>query len=460
MAHILIVDDDPDILIVVETLLDAAGHQVATVSDPRTVSDLVRDRSFDAIVLDVMMPGLSGFDVLHTLRGETTSSRIPILFLSAHGDSQARIRGLREGADDFLSKPFVPEELVLRIERLASQGVASPPRPSEARGSAQSLRQTLRERRVIGEVFLGRYQALEVIGEGAMGLVFRGWDPRLERPVALKTLRFDTFLDQDEQVRRVSQLLKEATTVARFNHPHLVAVYDFGDGPVVPFMAMEYVDGVSLADYLDRLGKLPHEQVVPLALALARGLDAAHRHQVIHQDVKPGNVLLGTSGAIKLTDFGVARLVTSLASKEKKLFGTPGFLPPEALRGHGYTRRGDLFSLGSVLYESLTGHEAIRGRTARDRILQTVNGEIPSPRELDPDIPVKLSELISELLAKPPERRPTAAEVVARLEAMGPLSTQTWQPEREALEAKARGVFAVSEHRSMLLSTRDVASCL
>lgn len=455
MARILIVDDDPDILMVVETVLDAAGHQVATSSDPSTVAALVDEQSFDAIVLDVMMPGLSGYEVLRAVRGESKSSRIPILFLSAHGDSQARIRGLREGADDFLGKPFIPEELVLRIERLASQGGAVKGQDQVAERSTRALQETLRERRVIGEVFLGRYQALEVIGEGAMGLVFRGWDPRLERPLALKTLRFETWLDKDEQVHRVTQLLKEATTIARFNHPNLVSVYDFGEGPVVPFMAMEFVAGISLADYLGRVERLAPDQTVPLALALLRGLEATHRHQVVHQDVKPGNVLLGKDGAIKLTDFGVARLVNSLTpNKENKLFGTPGFLPPEALQGRGYTPQGDLFSLGAVLYECLTGVEAFSGRTVRDRILKTVTNDPPSLCEIAPSVPVELDELVRELLAKKPQDRPTVAQSIARLEALSLLRAKGWSPDREALETMGRS-FPYSSQSSMLISTLD-----
>lgn len=168
MATILIVDDDPDVLILVRSILERAGHQVVALSDPTEVAARAAELAADVVILDIQMPGVSGYDVLRELRGALRTGGVPILFLSAMSRSEDRVRGLREGADDFLTKPFAPEELKLRIERLVARrsgatGVANG-------SSAGNLEELVRDRRVVGQVYLGRYQALEVVGEGVMGL--------------------------------------------------------------------------------------------------------------------------------------------------------------------------------------------------------------------------------------------------------------------------------------------------
>lgn len=456
MARVLAVDDDIDILLVIQSALETAGHTVVCCSDPHLVRDAIRDQSFDAVVLDVMMPGLSGYELLRRLRSRAESRRTPILFLSARADSEARVRALRKGADDFLAKPFIPEELILRVEQLANRGsTASSEAAPDEKASRSSLQRTLREKRVIGEVFFGRYQAVDVIGEGAMGLVFRGWDPRLQRPVALKTLRFESLLDENHR-HRVTQLVREATTVARFNHPNLVTVYDVGEAAGVPFIAMEYVDGVSLADYLQKHPLIPPSQLIPLAAAIANGLTAAHARDIVHQDIKPGNILLGRDASIKVTDFGVARLLNSMTRHKNEVFGTPGFLPPEALRGNGCGPRGDLFSLGSVLFECLAGEETFAGENMRERIFRTLEDEPPNIQEKVPQAPFELLQLIRELLAKKPEDRPASAEEVARRLAAMRLAA-TWAPSAEAFDPVVCDPGATIElHRTAPISAIDL----
>lgn len=435
MARVLVIDDNPDIIAVVELALNAAGHQVVASTDPSQVAELAANNDVDAVILDVMMPRISGYEALRSLRDQPKTGGLPILFLSAHAEGEDRVRGLREGADDFLSKPFVAEELVLRVERLISQ---RGPMANEAGGTTLSdLEKCLAARRVVGHLYLGRYQALEVVGEGATGLVFRGWDPWLKRPVALKTLRVEQLLDAGRSAM-VSKLMQEAVTSARFSHPNIVSVYDVGEGGEIAFIAMEYVDGTSLSDCLVERGRLPAAQVIPLTIAVTRGLAAAHAHGVVHNDVKPGNVLLGKDASIKVTDFGVARLVTSVVQAEGKLFGTPGYLPPEALMGEPYTEAGDFFGLGAILYQCLTGVMPFADSSVHQVILKTVKSEIPSPRSLHSEILGKLSDLVMDLLQKDPDDRlATADQVLDRLAAM-PDSTTPWQPQlgqRAALDS-------------------------
>ena len=450
MARILVIDDDPDILLIIEHTLTKAGHQVVVSSDPSQVASLAMMHHVEAVILDVMMPGISGFDALHELRRQPQTGGVPILFLSARAESEDRVRGLREGADDYMTKPFDVEELELRISRLIG------PR-AESGVPSSNLAKTLNEGRVVGQVYLGRYQAIEVIGEGAMGLVFRGWDPRLKRPVALKTLRLERLVGEEDRGEKITRLLEEASTTARINHPNIVSIFDADAGPDIAFMAMEFVDGTTLARYLKNNGRLEPEDAVLMALGVARGLAAAHENHIVHHDVKPGNVLLGRDGSIKVSDFGVAHLVHSLVRPGEKVFGTVGYLPPETLHGEGYDERGDLFALGAILYECVTGRRAFGGPNIPLRIYKTVSERVTPISDFVAGVPAELERLILELLRKDPkERSASAAEVVQRLEVMVERERR-WEPmieERLEIEPFAHGLH------STFLSPGDVTRAI
>jgi serine/threonine-protein kinase len=334
----------------------------------------------------------------------------------------------------FLVRPL--REMARAQRRLAgfsSAGARPGTEIGELRDALGLLERQIKDREAIGEVFVGRYQVVSFLGAGAMGSVFRGWDPKLQRPVALKTIR----LHEEERFEResVSQLLHEAVTAARFSHPNIVAVYDVEDAPQAAFIALEFVDGPSLQRYL-RSRSIPPAQVVPLGLAIARGLAAAHAHGVVHRDVKPGNVLLGRDGSIKVTDFGIAGAVSN-ASQSESVFGTPGYLPPEVLKGGRYDERGDLFAAGVVLYECLTGLLPFPGRTSQEILASTLRREPVPLRPRVPGVPLDVEALIMGLLApNPDERAPSTADTLAkRLEAMASAHGWTWQPEFSLVDA-------------------------
>lgn len=461
MAHFLVIDDDPTILLAVATLLRHAGYEVTATSNPEEAVELAAGRSLDAIVLDVKMPGLSGFDVLEALRSEPRTRAIPVLFLSSRAGGADRVRGLRQGASDYLAKPFEPEELLLRLQRLirgpaGGEGVA--PRPVAAGEDPLALLvRRLRTSRGVGEVRLGRYQVLEVLGEGAMGMVFRGHDPKLERAVALKTIRVDrieTSLDRQEMV---AMLLREAVTVARFSHPNIVAVYDVEDAPEAPFMVMELVEGMTLERYLWRIGSLAPERAVPVGLGIARALAASHARGIVHGDVKPGNVLLGRNGAIKVTDFGLAGLLSSFCQRPDQLFGTPGYLPPESLRGEGYDELGDLFGLGATLYQCLSGHRPFVGEVAERVLFSTLFDAVMPLRSLVPTVPQEIEGVVMGLVEKERSRRlASAADVVARLERVAAVRDFRWTAEDLAvIEAYERAgeLEQPAESRSVMVDT-------
>jgi serine/threonine-protein kinase len=226
----------------------------------------------------------------------------------------------------------------------------------------------------------------------------------------------------------VSQLLQEAITVARFSHPNIVGVYDVEDSPGAAFIAMELVDGTTLGRHLAPGRALPPPEAVPLCAAIARALEAAHARGIVHRDVKPGNVLLGRDGSIKVTDFGIAELLSSLARREEVVFGTPGYLPPEALLGEGYDQAGDVFALGAVMYRCLTGHPAIPGKDPVEVARNTVHGATPMS-EWGTPVPEELEALVMGLLAtRRVLRQRTAGQVAELLERMAGQNAWRWTP--------------------------------
>lgn len=292
--------------------------------------------------------------------------------------------------------------------------------------SLKVLERRLEDRQELGDVFLGRYQVLGVLGEGAMGTVFRGWDPKLKRPVALKTIR----PGRTSSAAEAGELLAEAMAAAQLNHPNVVAVYDVLERDGVGFIAMELVEGESLGDLLRRRRRLEPGPAAVLGAAVARGLEAAHAAGLVHHDIKPGNILLGVDGAIKLTDFGVARFVTA-GAETGTVFGTPGFIPPEALEGKGYTQLGDLFALGVVLYRCLAGVMPFGGKDLGETIVRTIEGRAAPLGDVAPGVPRELAELVMGLISANPARRGGhAAAVAARLEGMAAAHGWSWTPPR------------------------------
>ncbi|MDY7091414.1 MAG: serine/threonine protein kinase [Acidobacteriota bacterium] len=307
------------------------------------------------------------------------------------------------------------------------------------------LERRVKAREALDEVFLGRYQVLEVLGEGGMGTVFHGWDPTLQRPVALKTLRLTQEMEEETRRKRVSELLHEAVAAARINHPNVVAVYDVVEKDELAFIAMEMVEGRSLEDFLGFHRRLSPGQVVSVGRQIALALGAAHERGIVHHDVKPGNVLLGPDGEIKVVDFGISRFLSSLAEEKDKVFGTPGYLPPEALRGKGYTEAGDLFGLGAILYNCLTGLRAFPGTSVRDVVTRTLYDEPPPPSESAPGVPPELEAVILKLLAKDPEQRFSSAGRVAR--ALAVLEEEVLSLESEGLQSGDDEGFSRGESR-------------
>ncbi|HEX3529318.1 MAG TPA: serine/threonine protein kinase [Thermoanaerobaculia bacterium] len=350
-----------------------------------------------------------------TASAEAVATKLRWRTAGAVGAALLLIAALSAVAWAFLVRPI--RALAAAQRGLAGMGAgggrAGGDEIADLRQTFDLLQRSLAARSTLDNVFLGRYQVIEALGAGAMGTVFRGWDPRLRRPVALKTIKLAGVLEEERRKDLLATLTREAVTVARLNHPNVVAVYDLEDAPEAAFIAMELVDGMTLETLLGRRHKLTPDEVIPLGMAIARGLAAAHAQGIVHRDVKPANVLLGADGSIKVSDFGIAGLLAASAEDADTIFGTPGYLPPESLRGGMHGKAGDLLSLGVVLYICLTGAMPFRGTEVGDILRNTLFGQVRPLRRQVPDIPTELESLVDHLLEREVDRRPSSAEAVA-----------------------------------------------
>ena len=321
-------------------------------------------------------------------------------------------------------------EVIASQRQLAGGPVPAGSEVDQLRAGTDLLRRRITDQESLGRVFLGRYQVLDLIGQGGGGAVFRGWDPRLQRQIALKTIRFDRTHDGSTQ-EVADSLAAEAIRAASVSHPNIVAVYDVQDSAEAAFVAMELVEGTTLQGFIAHRGTLTPEEATLVGLAIARALEAAHLRNLLHRDIKPGNVLLGNDGSIKVTDFGIAALMGDVRAARRTVVGTPGYVSPEAATGKPCDARSDLFALGVILYECVTGRNPFHRRSARESLLVTVNGNPPPLARAVPGgaLLQELSDLVAALMQKLPQNRPqSAAEVSRLLESLVTANALRWQP--------------------------------
>ncbi len=294
------------------------------------------------------------------------------------------------------------------------------------------LLQIEHDRESIGEVFLGRYQVISKLGKGGSGTVFRGYDPLLKRDVALKTIQLPAnSADADVLVGR---LQVEAVHTARINHPNIVTVHDFERRGDAAYIAMERVDGVSLADYMRAKRPLEINETMAIGHGVARALMAAHEEQLVHGDLKPSNVMLGRDGAIKVADFGTSQIVRQRQAADSAIIGTPGYIAPEVLEGKGSSQAADLFSFGVVLYEALAGSNPFGGGGIGEIMARTREANPTPIGEMREGLPPELERLVTSLMQKETGRRPGPASTIADLlSAMVASARYEWEPDPEIM---------------------------
>ncbi len=267
----------------------------------------------------------------------------------------------------------------------------------------------------IGNVLGGRYRLIELLGQGGMATIYRARDNQLERDVAVKLLRPEYGRDPDFGTR----FRHEARAAGSLNHPNIVSVYDYGQDPAGPFIVMELIDGEDLSSVIRRTGALPPRQAARLTAEIARALGVAHANGIVHRDVKPGNVLVARDGRVKVTDFGIARAVADAQlTLPGTTLGSVHYFSPEQARGETSTAASDVYSLGIVLYELLTGRRPWVGDSGAAIAMARLSGTVPSPSSVRAGIPPLLDGIVRKAMALDPAARfQSGAEMAAALDA-------------------------------------------
>jgi len=267
---------------------------------------------------------------------------------------------------------------------------------------------------------IGRYEVLEEIGRGSMGVVYKARDPRIGRVVALKCVSFSFPLGPGEEEDFLRRFYHEAQIAGRLNHNNIVTIYDVGEKAAegAAFIAMEHVTGNNLQDLMAGGGRLPLTQIADLAAQAADALDYAHANGVVHRDIKPGNLVLTAAGQLKILDFGIARMAAADVTRPGRFLGTPNYMAPEQVTGSPVDGRADQFALGVTLFHLMTGERPFAGESITAISYQVVNVMPPQPSRLNPTLPQAVDPIVARALAKSPaERYPCCADLTNDLKA-------------------------------------------
>jgi serine/threonine-protein kinase len=271
---------------------------------------------------------------------------------------------------------------------------------------------------------LGKYEIKSALGKGAMGIVYKGYDPHIERYVAIKTIRKD-LVDPEVAQQYMARFKNEARAAGRLTHPNIVAVYEYGEDDTVTYIAMEYVEGHGLREHLNRRETFDFAQLVRLMRQLLEALEYAHDRGVVHRDIKPSNLIVTEDGRLKVADFGIARVDTTNLTQAGMIIGTPSYMSPEQCRGLESDARSDLWSAGVVMYELLTGEKPFRG-TMETIAYKICHEDPPAPSTLSTlKLPADIDRFVATALAKAPDARfQTARDFRRALDDVAKLSVE------------------------------------
>ncbi len=432
MARVLIVEDDLDLCDRVNMWLSHEEHSVDAVNDGLEALDMLKSREYDIVILDWDLPGMLGIDVCRNFRDSGGST--PVLMLTGRGNMSDKEEGFDAGADDYLTKPFHLKELSARIRAMVRRSsmvettkqVIAQARPDVFfkvcpecglsfpldKESCDDDGEPLKIEKLdpaIGAIFGERYEIESVIGSGGMSVVYKARHKLMDKVVAIKLLD-PRLMKQQLAVKRFQQ---EAQAASRLNHPNVIVIHDFGITPDgQPYMVMDYLSGRSLQDILDENPHLVPARAKRIFSQAASGLAHAHKAGVVHRDVKPNNIIIDMDHngqeAVKIVDFGIAKIVSDSDNPQERLtragefFGTSVYMSPEQCRGKDVDLRSDVYSLGCVMFESLTGLPPFEGENDLDTFQMQLSADPPRFHERRPDlvIPTEFELIVRKALEK------------------------------------------------------------
>jgi serine/threonine-protein kinase len=260
---------------------------------------------------------------------------------------------------------------------------------------------------------IGRYEVIRELGRGSMGIVYLGQDPRINRTTAIKAIRFADDFEPEEAEKIKETFFREAESVGTLSHSNIVTIYDAGEEEGLAYIAMEYLEGQSLKTYTNKDSLLPMRKIIDYVADIADALDYAHQKGIVHRDIKPANIMLTNTGVVKITDFGIARIMATSETQTGVVKGTPHYMSPEQFSGEKVDGRSDIFSLGTMLFELLTGRLPFEGDSPLALMHQIMDEPHPDPREYNPRIVTPLVSIINKTLEKDRDKRYQKASLVA-----------------------------------------------
>jgi len=267
---------------------------------------------------------------------------------------------------------------------------------------------------------LGRYEVTKQLGKGAMGVVYLGQDPRINRTTAIKTVRFSDDFEPEEADKMKEAFFREAESAGTLSHPNIVTIYDAGEEQELAYIAMEYLEGEDLGKYTKKDHLLPMRKVMEYVADIADALDYAHQKGIVHRDIKPANVMLLNTGVVKITDFGIARITATSQTQTGVVKGTPYYMSPEQFSGEKVDGRSDIFSLGTMLFQLLTGSLPFSGDNPMALMNRIMNEPHSDPRKINPKTVKPLVTIINKALEKKRENRyQRASRMSAHLRELG-----------------------------------------
>jgi CHASE2 domain-containing sensor protein/tRNA A-37 threonylcarbamoyl transferase component Bud32 len=310
-----------------------------------------------------------------------------------------------------IDTPAVETQMFKSLARaVESSKTPIPPRSAES-GRAPRKPESAQETSLSS---LGRYEVIDVLGEGAMGTVYKGKDPAIGRMVALKTIRLDKLADSSEIEELRERLMREAKAAGSLSHPNIVTIYDVGNEGDLQYIAMEFLEGYTLEQIIRRQLELNFKIAAKIVFQVCSALSYAHRHGIVHRDIKPANIMVLENFHVKVMDFGIAHFGSSNLTQTGIAMGTPNYISPEQLKGEPVTSSSDIFSLGVVFYEILTGKKPFVGENISNLILKITTENPVPPSSLDAKIPPILDLIVKKALNNNPYDRYQSADEMAR----------------------------------------------
>jgi DNA-binding response OmpR family regulator len=413
--RVLVVDDNEDNRELLMRRLEREGFEMLEAESGKDALAHVRQGPVSLILLDIMMPGMSGLEVLQSVREVYSAAELPIIMVTAKSLSGDVVEALGAGANDYITKPIdFPVALArihaqLRVRQAPSEDEIADPRDFKP-----------------GLVLDRRYKLEGKIGAGNFGTVYRARHLELDNAVAVKVLQTSAITNPDG----VARFRREGVTACRVRHPNAVAVVDFGITPRgVAYLVMELLSGYPLEDEMKGGRQLPIARSLRIAAAVSDALAAAHRAGIVHRDIKPGNVFLHQAGGQevpKVLDFGIAKIAGAAALSQKVtldgwIVGTPAYMAPERFASGEVGGGSDVYSLGVMLFQMLAGHLPFDTESEPLALAHKHQTEPPpSLRAVRPEVPAAVEEAVQAALAKRPEDRPAAHDLAPRLRAAIP----------------------------------------